>query len=679
MRIPLGLRAAAGNQGAPEEPTDADFKQTVLLLHGDGTNGAQNNTFVDSSSNNFTITRNGNTTQGTFTPFSAEAGKWSNYFDGTGDFLSLTPTSALNFAGDFTVECWFYPTLVSATEQAIVDTRAAGGAQGYFIAINTSTGVTRTTVANSSITSNTTVTTNTWNHFAVCRSGSTIRTYVNGVQQSGSATNSTTVTTYLFNIGAKSFTSSSFINFNGYISNFRVVNGTAVYTASFTPPTAPLTTITNTSLLTCQNNQFVDGSSNNFAITRNGDVRVTPFSPFSPSATYSPSVNGGSGYFDGSGDYLSVVHNSVFNYGTSDFTIEFWVYPIAPGQSGFTVLYAKPNSGGYSGIAIIQNASSYNVGVYASTSGTSWNLINNASCGTLIPFSWNHIAVTRSGSNVYAFLNGTLRSTTNVSTSSLVSTTDPVLFGSSRGNASTFYTGYMSNSRIVTGTALYTADFTPPTALLTAITNTSLLLNFTNAGIIDSTGKNVLETIADAQLDTTVKKYGTASLEFDASGDGLFIPSSPDIQFLTGDFTVELWGYIKTGATNTIVWYDNRSPNTANLGFQIESGHASGVHSLSVGTSGTNWISVAAGLGKETWYHIAFTRSGNTFRLFLDGTLLGTFNGSATQNFTNSVARIGYGVNSTSGNCFIDDLRVTKGIARYTSAFTPPTAAFADK
>jgi hypothetical protein len=70
------LQAAAGAGG---EETDPNFNQTVLLLHGDGTNGAQNNTFLDSSTNNFTITRNGNTTQGTFSPFSLPNGEWSNY------------------------------------------------------------------------------------------------------------------------------------------------------------------------------------------------------------------------------------------------------------------------------------------------------------------------------------------------------------------------------------------------------------------------------------------------------------------------------------------------------------------------------------------------------------------------------------------------------------------------
>ena len=78
--------------------TDEFFNSVSLLLHGDGTDGAQNNTFLDGSTNNFTITRNGNTTQGAFSPY---GDRWSNYFDGTD---SLTFTGATSGAGDFTTE-----------------------------------------------------------------------------------------------------------------------------------------------------------------------------------------------------------------------------------------------------------------------------------------------------------------------------------------------------------------------------------------------------------------------------------------------------------------------------------------------------------------------------------------------------------------------------------------------
>ena len=111
----LGAAAGAAAGGGEVDPY---FNQTVLLLHGDGSNGAQNNTFLDSSTNNFTITRNGNTTQGTFSPFSTQAGGWSNYFDGSGDYLTVADNTALDVeASDFTVEFFVYlPTTPSGVD-----------------------------------------------------------------------------------------------------------------------------------------------------------------------------------------------------------------------------------------------------------------------------------------------------------------------------------------------------------------------------------------------------------------------------------------------------------------------------------------------------------------------------------------------------------------------------------
>jgi len=102
--------------GAVQQAVASDpyFENTTLLLPGNGTNGAQNNTFLDSSTNAFSITRNGNTTQGTFSPFSQTG--WSNYFDGTGDYLTAPDNAASEIgASDFCVEGWFYPTVSNAS------------------------------------------------------------------------------------------------------------------------------------------------------------------------------------------------------------------------------------------------------------------------------------------------------------------------------------------------------------------------------------------------------------------------------------------------------------------------------------------------------------------------------------------------------------------------------------
>jgi len=86
--------------------TDPQFNYVTMLLHGDGTNGAQNNTFLDSSSNAFTVTRSGNVTQGSFSPYGSN---WSNNFNGSSDYLSSPANTALNMGtGNWTIECWVY-------------------------------------------------------------------------------------------------------------------------------------------------------------------------------------------------------------------------------------------------------------------------------------------------------------------------------------------------------------------------------------------------------------------------------------------------------------------------------------------------------------------------------------------------------------------------------------------
>ena len=94
-----------------EEPTDDDFNLVTGLYHFDGTNGGDNNTFSDTSGNSHSITRNGNTTQGTFTPFSTDDGKWSNHFE-LGDALMTTSSgsSIVHDQSTFTCEAWILTT-----------------------------------------------------------------------------------------------------------------------------------------------------------------------------------------------------------------------------------------------------------------------------------------------------------------------------------------------------------------------------------------------------------------------------------------------------------------------------------------------------------------------------------------------------------------------------------------
>jgi hypothetical protein len=255
----------------PTTPLTAIANTSLLTLQ---TNQPTNNSmFLDSGTFAFPITRAGNTTQGSFTPYSPSS--WSGYFDGNGDYLSNTGSTAFTFGtSNFTVEYWVYVTSEAASYNQHVG--CSSTSNGFSFG-GVGTGKMSMTTNTVGYTSNgPSFSYNQWNHFAYVRSSGTVTFYLNGAVNYTTAAN-TNITETGFGIGA---TASGTFPMTGYISNLRVVKGTAVYTAAFTPSTTPLNAIANTSLLTLQDNRFIDDSINNFTITRNGDARVTNFNPF---------------------------------------------------------------------------------------------------------------------------------------------------------------------------------------------------------------------------------------------------------------------------------------------------------------------------------------------------------------------------------------------------------------
>ena len=641
---------------------DPYFNLTTLLLHGNGTNGAQNNTFLDSSSNNFTITRNNNTTQGTFSPFSQTG--WSNYFNAA--YLSAGTSSDFSFAGNFTIEMWYYSTIT--TDQSLI----LMGSSPYF-AINVQAGTGYSIYLNNATPSfspnNIVPQANTWNHVALVRSGSTVTVYHNGTALSTTATNSSTLgySGNAFNIG--------WSNANSYISNLRVVNGTAVYTSNFTPSTTPLTDVTNTKLLTCQSNRFVDTNTQVTAKTitvASGTPSVQAFSPFAPTAAYSAATNGGSGYFDGTGDYLSIANNTAFNVGTGDFSIEGWVYMTSTGQyaiagngsSGFVLYFDSVASG--------RKIRFSEYGVASIITGAT-AVTNNA---------WNHILITRSGTTVRAFLNGILDAT---ATSSANFDTATALQIGADGDATTpgsLMLGYIADFRLIKGsiptsyqtssTTVGTSIFTPPTAPVTTSSQGAsapgVLTNFTNAGITDATAKNVLETVGGAQISTTQSKFGGSSMYFDGTDDRLVLPSSQNLAFGTAPYTVEMWMNVSNlSALRGLFVMGNFRFFQNTVGFWFLNG-------------GSSIINLGSGASANVWQHIALVRTGtgtNQTKLYVDGINIGT--GTDSQDWPAAVAYIGSEAASNYYLGYLDDFRITKGYARYTANFTPQTSQWQDQ
>jgi hypothetical protein len=219
--------------------TDPDFANVSLLLHGDGTNGST--AIIDSSSSPKTVTAVGNAQISTA---QSKFGGSSFAFDGSGDWLRLqTGVADYNFgSGDFTIEAWVY-RLNTNTAAIYVGQSDLGSAAGSNVILYVSAAATSDVYVGSGSygVASPNPSTNTWAHVALCRSGGTLRSFLNG---SVVAAN-TSLGTNSVNIGsaANPPTIGALNNngspLNGYIDDFRITKGVARYTAAFTPPTAP--------------------------------------------------------------------------------------------------------------------------------------------------------------------------------------------------------------------------------------------------------------------------------------------------------------------------------------------------------------------------------------------------------------------------------------------------------
>ena len=651
---------------------DEYFNQTVLLLKGDGTNGAQNNTFLDSSTNNFTITRNDNTTQGTFSPFSVAEGQWSNYFDGTDDFVNIGTNypAALDLgSSNFTIEGFVY--LQAATKQLLVgNLNDSNGTCTFFVMLNNTTASARYEVKLGGTAYNLgtgTVPTNQWVHVCLIRSGTNVYLFENGEQVGDTQPFSGSITSVSNQLRVGGASTGQY-DLNGYVSNIRAVIGSVVYSIlGFSPPTSSLTAIANTSLLTCQSNGFVDNSSNAIAITPVNTPKVTPFSPFAPTAAYSPSVNGGSGYFDGSGDYLSSAGGG--SIGSGEFTIRAWVYPTALSSAYNHVFDTRPNSDvtGFSwGVESDGQIFFYSVNAFR---------IQNAGAAGVVPLNaWSHICVTRdSSNNLKAFVNGVqVGSTVSGWTANYTQTTTLI---SKYWGGTSHWTGYIADAQMIAGVE----DSSVPTSPSTNVSGTTLLLNFTNAGIFDNTGKNVLETVGNAQIDTTTKQFGTGAMKFDGTGDYIRIPWSQDLWFANGDWTVEMWIY-RTRTDQYSVIFENGYESVTTRSINIYADNASnGLLRIAQSENGSTNFDTSLGVNVplNEWAHIAVVRQGSTVKGYVNGINSGTsVAAKSLYRITTNDFFVGVQGDLQTVTYFIgyiDDLRITKGLAR---TITLPTKAF---
>ena len=389
----------------------------------------------------------------------AKRPEYSMYFDGDSQ-VSMSGSASIG-TGDFTMEAWIYPnTLIN--NDAIIAEHWSTVSAGFIFRVFTG-GNLSIYDGSANRTGNIAIKTKQWQHVAASRQSGTLKLFVNGVEALSVATSSSmTGPGNGESLAVGGFHNTASNKFNGYISNARVLVGSALYTEAFTPSSSPLAPVEDTLLLTCNRDSIIDSVGQ--ALTPTGSPMPVRQHPF----------NGGkySFYFDGTGDYIDVASSVDFAFGTGDFTIEAWIYPQG---SGSFHIYGS-NTSGTGGYTLTMNSSNqFHAWRHGDTPTTSSN--------TYARNTWHHVAVVMISGTQKVYINGVEDAGLTYNPASISDTTANI--GHVQGL--TTDKGYISNLRVVKGTGVYTGNFTPSKEPLTDITGTVLLCNSNK--FVDEKGK----------------------------------------------------------------------------------------------------------------------------------------------------------------------------------------------
>ena len=689
--------------------------KTVALITQEQTSSTpdNNNTyFTDVSSNNVSLSLSGTgdavTTQ-SYSPYS----KYSFFFyvqNGGNGGAGLTLDASANWyfgTSDFTIEWWQYWHEQVGGYSTLYDCNYATNSN---CTIQTASGqnqyITYLNGTSNTMTESSAAETGQWYHYALVRNGSgtnNIKMYRNGVV--------TAQQTYTGNIGnnisigiGKAISNTSTHMDHSSVCDFRIVNGTAVYTTTFTPPTEPLTDIANCVLLVSPKAIIKDYSGEGATLSRSysnniytwtgiGNTSTMPFTPFDK-LEYDPDVTGGSFQFTRS--QSGQLTGTLPTVGTGDFTIQCWIR-LKELNSNSTFFTNSTTSNGPIFQWYLQSASE-TISVYGD--GSTINSNHKPPINT-----WIHIALVRdtSAGNMYFYMNGE-RLWSNAISSNL--TLDFPLGGSGMQigcySSGEFMNGWIADMRF-SDVAEYSPSnpslFIVPESPLYGSTPTSGSGSTGNTVMHIATGKDLRvhdksQTVPYLNMDGTglsgegtIAKFGGNSMKFNGAGRYI-IDAETRTTGYDGDlfnlynedaFTIESWIYVTDNtAYNTI--FHCGSGSVSDGSFTQLAVHPTGV--LNYYRSSTAVLaSSASQISNNTWHHIALTGDGGTLRIFIDGVLKDTATSASSHYpYAGMDMHIGDRMSgASSGNYpfggYMQDFRITKGLARYTSAFTPPTAA----
>lgn len=635
---------------------DPFFYLTSLYINGEA------NTWVTDASNNRQANVVGDARPTALSPYNTN---WSTLY--AANYTSVSGNNNLAFGtGDFTIEMFFNTSDVTnsgflydartSISQAVPCIYVTGGTVVLYVS-----GAGRITSG--------TVVTNRWYHLVVSRVAGNTRMFLDGAQ-----TGSTYVDTtdYLNNasrplIGTNG--DGSTFTFNGYISNLRVLKGTG-YT-SVTVPTSPLTAIANTQLLMFQDNRFKDNSPNSFAITHSGTPSIRPFGPF-----VETDITTGSGYFDGNGDNLTYSSNAAFAFGTGPYTVEAWVYVISVPASAGAIFDAGSATGSF-GLSIVNGTRLAFLNLYGT--GQVSTVVTSAA----VPLNaWTHIAVSRASTatnDTKIFLNGAL-SGTGTDTNNWTVTTTPMV-GYNNAGSGYYFNGHIADMRVIKGTALYTATFTPPTSSLTSVTNTQLLtlqsrVGHNNNTVVDESGRNNLAVRTGNSQQGTLTPFSSDELYWsqsyaNTSYRSYAAMSTSIIDFKsTASFTVEGWiNLTGVGQTSHIMLSTTDFSSTVNWYIGVDATTRKMIVYWYTGSVVTCLGTTVLDYGK--WYFLQFRANNGAITMGLNG-VQETLTGTTTLGSPGNSTYLSLGLERTYVNpCYLYDVRISNTVRAFTLPTTP--------
>jgi hypothetical protein len=615
--------------------------------------------------------------------------------DGTGDRLDIPYSSDLTLSTtNWTVEYWIRITSQTGGYTNTIgmwdDTTADGVA--YYFSCNMydttrAMGVQYFYGGNNSgpVVFGSTLTTGTWQHHAFVKNGNTLTAYKDGVSQGTHDMTGKTISpsnqTNLTSLKIGGLVSGGYLN--GYMDEIRISNS-ARYTTTFTPSTTPFVNDDNTVLLIHANGTnastfFEDdnGVRTSIGLSAAGNAQLdTAQSKFGGSALL----------FDGTGDYVTcATPTSAFNFGTGNFTIEFWIrlnatgvtqVPIAGRYSGSifpTQWWAEltPDNGFYWG--------------FKNDAGYTWYPGDGTATTPFASATWYHIALVRNGSTLQMYRNGTAYGAAQTGITGSFGYDGDIWVGA-LGPGGYGFNGWIDEVR-VSKTARYTTTFTPSTTPFVNDTNTSVLIhaNGTDASTVFLDDNGVGRAAAGIYrvngpvISTAQSKFGGSSLYFnETSGQEVNVGYDTIAQGLTnnGDFTIEAWVYF------------TKTPNLGDTGYMMLYSHNPEPYVLftanqvALGAGGYPAFTRAgsANFATNTWYHIAVSRSSGNLRCFENGTQIGSTVTGSTYNYIpyvdNLTTRFGkFGDDRGRWQGYMDEIRFSK-TARYTANFSVATAPF---